>query len=408
MNSAQPFRKPHLRNTLIFGAIFALGVGVYVGKSGWPPMEVGPILAQENKDVAAPAAPPPQSVDLTEPQLKAIKVAPVAQRDFRIVKQAVGNVDFNQDMSTQVSSPYQGRILQIFAALGDRVERGQKLFTIESPDLLTAEATLIQTAGVLELTSKNLVRLRGAAKIGGSAQKDLDQAIADQQTAEGALKAARSALPIFGKSEAEIDQIVASRKVDGAMVILSPVAGVVSARNAAPGLLVQPGGAPAPFTISDNSQMWLNAYVAESDAPPMAVGQAVLARVAAYPDTDFAGKVTWVGQTLDPATHRMLVRSQIKDPNRLLRAGMLATFTITTEHPEQSVGIPVNGVVRMGDGTMTVWIAKSSTHFEQRVVTIGIRQDGYAQVLSGLAPGEQVIVDGAIFMDNILNAGPSD
>ena len=162
MNSEQPSRKPHLRNALIFGAIIALGVGVYVGKSGWPPMEVAPVLAQENKDVAAPAAPPPQSVDLTEPQLKAIKVGQVALRDFRIVKQAVGNVDFNQDMSTQVSSPYQGRILQVFAALGDRVERGQKLFTIESPDLLTAEATLIQTAGVLELTSKNLVRLRGA------------------------------------------------------------------------------------------------------------------------------------------------------------------------------------------------------------------------------------------------------
>ena len=122
---------------------------------------------------------------------------------------------------------------------------------IESEDLLQAESTLIAADGVLLMTTRVLNRQKAPAK--AAAQKDVDQAISDQQTAEGALLAARNAVAVFGKTEAEIDRVVAQRKVDSTLILLSPITGRVTARVAAPGLFVQPGNQPAPFTVADLS-----------------------------------------------------------------------------------------------------------------------------------------------------------
>ncbi len=390
------------RNFLIVGAVALGGYYLLGGKDHWPFATPKPVVEEV---AAAPESGPP-TLELTEKQLQQVKIGKIGTRDFKVVKAAVGNVDFNQDRSTQVSTPYQGRIIEVMVYLGDHVKTGDPLFTIESPDLMSAASTLIQTAGVLDLTNANLTRLQGATKIGGAAQKDLDQAISDQKTAEGGYKAARIALTVFGRSEEEIDKIVKERKIDRALIIRSPVDGIVSSRVAAPGLLVQPGGTP--ITISDDSTMWLNSFVIESDALAMRVGQAVIAKVPTAGGEVFTGKVTRVGGSVDPNTHRLLVRSVIEDPEHKLRANMIATFEITTDKPEHSVSIPTTGVVREGDGTMTAWVQKDATHFVQRVVKLGIQQDGDDQVLDGLQEGEMVIVEGAIFVDNILNAPPSD
>jgi cobalt-zinc-cadmium efflux system membrane fusion protein len=402
-SEVQPPRSSKLRNALLVGAVLLGGYYVLGGKDHWP---FGKPAEPAAEAPAAERQSGPPTLELTEKQLEVIKVGKIAPRDFRNIKSAVGNVDFDQDASAQVSSPYQGRIMQVFVYLGDRVTKGQPLFTLESPDLMTAEGVLLQTAGVATLAQNNLARLRQATKLGGTAQKDLDQAVSDQMTAEANYKAARIAATVFGKTEEEIDQLVKDRKVDGALIIRSPVDGVVSARVAAPGLLVQPGGTP--ITVSDDSSMWLNSYVIESDALEMRPGEAVVAKVPTASDQPFTGKVTRVGGSVDPNTHRLLVRAQIDDPGHKLRAGMIATYEITVDKPTRALSIPEPGVVREGDGTRTVWIQKDKTHFEQRVVTLGAHQDGYVQLLDGVQEGEPVIVDGAIFVDNILNAPPSD
>jgi cobalt-zinc-cadmium efflux system membrane fusion protein len=114
---------------------------------------------------AGKAAPPEHSgprdydaVELSDTQREMISVATATTREFPREREAVGNIDFNEDMSVQVSTPYQGRIVQIKAKIGDVVTKGQVLFTIESPDLIQAESSLIAAAGVLELTSRALER----------------------------------------------------------------------------------------------------------------------------------------------------------------------------------------------------------------------------------------------------------
>jgi len=187
----------------------------------------------------------PITLDLTDTQLAAVKVEPVGERAFPVEKEAVGSIDFNEDMETQVFTPYPGKIIALFAAVGDDVKKGQTLFTIDSPDLLAAESTLIAAVGVMDLTTRNLARLRELYKTLAVSQKDLEQGISDQQTAEGTLRAARDSVRIFGKSDAEIDRIVADRLADPTLVVPSPINGRITARTASSGYFWATCAAPS-------------------------------------------------------------------------------------------------------------------------------------------------------------------
>ena len=394
-----------LARTSLAVVVLGLGAGVYFATRGGNRIEVAASAAAASSDATEAATADKQdkqSVNLTDQQLKSVKVEPVQEREFPIEKQAVGNIDFNQDLSVQVFTPYQGRIRELFKTIGDDVQKGDTLFTIDSPDLLQAESALIAASGVLQLTTRNLERLKGLYETRAVSQKDLEQAASDQQTAEGNLRAGRDSVRLFGKTDAEIDQIIARRMADARLVVPSPISGQVTARNAAPGLYVQPGSAPAPYTVSDINKMWMLANVIETDSPAFRIGQDVRVRVNAFPDREFEGRVTKIGAQVDSATRRLMVRSEINDPQHELRAGMFANFVISVGTPARSAAVPVDGVVREGDGTMTVWVTADRRRFTRRTVKVGQRRDGYAQILDGLQIGELIATEGALFLSNAL------
>lgn len=343
----------------------------------------------------------PAAVGLTGKQLDAIKIDPAQLRDFQTIKSSVGTIDFNQNKLVQVFSQYPGKIIDARFNVGDEVKQGDVLFTIDSPDLLQAESNLLSSAGQMQLQSRNLARLSQLLKAGGSAQKDVDQAMSDQQTAEGNFRAAKDAVRMFGKSDDDIATILQDRKIDSTLRVGSPIAGRIIARNAASGFLTQPGNSPAPFSVADLSTMWMIANIVETDAILYQVGQPLEVQVPAYPDKSFRGSVTTVGSTIDPVTHRLLVRSEISDPEHLLRAGMFASFLTRIGSPVTSTAVSANAVVREGDGTLTVWVTADRQNFQRRIVTVGIsNQAGFAQILSGLSPNELVVSDGGIFLSN--------
>jgi len=366
----------------------------------------GTATAAEKDAPKAGEAAVKDSVDLSDAQVKGLKVDGAATHVFSVQRTAVGSIDFNENRSVQVFPPYQGKIIEAYGDVGDEVAKGKTLFTIDSPDLVQAESALIAAAGVFDLTSATLKRARDLYQTKSIAEKDMEQAVSDQQAAEGALKAAREAVRVFGKTEAQIDAIVASRRIDPALVVTSPVSGRITARIAQPGLLVQPGSTPAPFTISDVSSVWMLANVPESDSPVFHVGQEVSVSVMALPQRVFQGKITAIGETVDPNTHTAVVRSEVRDPKHELRSGMLATFIIRTGAPLAAVAVPLNGVVREGDGTMSIWVTTDRHHFTRKTVTIGLQQDGMDQITQGLEPGQLVVTDGAIFLSNMLVAAP--
>ncbi len=392
----------------VTGVLIALAVVLYLawrsGDSAKPPLGPATAANAEISDGRPTPAHDRDSVDLSDAQLAWVKVEPVEDRDFPRQKEAIGSIDFNEEMTVQVFTPYQGRIIALYGSVGDDAEKGQTLFTIDSPDLLQAESNLIAAAGVLELTTRNLARLRDLYATRAVSQREVEQAASDQQTAEGNLRAGRDAVRLFGKTDAEIDHIIAQRSADPTLVVRSPITGRITARNAAPGLFVQPGNAPAPYIVANLDTMWMMANVAEADSPAFHVGQEVQVTLDAFPGRVFAGKVTTIGANVDPVTRRVLVRSEVKNPQHELRSGMFAEFVISVGPPMRSPAVPLDGVVREGDGTMTIWVTADRRRFTRRTVTVGEQHAGYRQILSGVQPGELVATEGALFLSNALAA----
>jgi membrane fusion protein, heavy metal efflux system len=144
------------------------------------------------------------------------------------------------------------------------------------------------------------------------------------------------------------------------------------------------------------------ANVIESDVPAFRLGQPVRAQVTAYPGRDFDGKLSTIGTAVDPNSHRTFVRDEIKDPDNLLLCGMYGSFVIEIGPPLRATAVPADAVVREGDGTMTVFVTADGLTFVKRIVEVGLRQDGYVQIVKGLKTGERVATTGALRLSNLL------
>jgi cobalt-zinc-cadmium efflux system membrane fusion protein len=268
---------------------------------------------------------------------------------------------------------------------------------------MTASSALLAAQATEVANKKALDRANTLHGTQGISDQNVEAAVSAEAQSNAAFQAARDALGVFGKSP---DAVLGSHKVDPLLVVRSPIAGRVTARNAQPGLLVQPASATAPFTVADSSRLWMVATAAESDSSKFHVGQPVDVTVPALPGVTLRGRIDTVGASVDPNTHTVQLRSTIDDPQHLLRANMLATFAVHTGNAVRALALPVDGVVREGDGTMTTWVTTDGKHFTQRVVHVGLMRDGYDQIVDGLSAGEHVVTKGAIFLDNMLAADP--
>jgi membrane fusion protein, heavy metal efflux system len=257
-----------------------------------------------------------------------------------------------------------------------RTELGSVAFA-EDPAIVQAESTLLGAAATLQLTRKELQRARLLYGAQGVSGREVEQATSDAQTAAAALAAARVALHALGKGDAQIDRMIATGHIDA-----SPAAQAAT--------------------------QWVEANVFESDIGLVHPGESVRVAVTAYPGKTFTGRVHAVYATVDPNLHRQTVRCEVADPMRQLRPGMLATITIELRSPLDALAVPADGVVREGDGTLTAWVTSDRRHFTQRVIKTGLREDGQVQILAGLQPKELVVTRGAIYLDNMINAAPSD
>lgn len=297
---------------------------------------------------AEPGAPGPggaasaaKALDLTPEQRSVLKIEPVGTFSFVVESETVGTVSFDEDAA-----------------------------------VVQAESTLISAAANLEMSRKELRRVQSLGELNGIAPKELEGAVAAQQTASAALKAARDALRTLGKSDALIDRMVATGQFD------SP-------------------GTAAHIT-------WVVANVPETDSPRIRSGQRVSVRVPAHSDREYIGRVARVYSTIDPNTHRLTVRARVEDPKGDLRPGMLATVVIRTMDPLESLAVPTTAVVREGDGSMITWVTTDQRHFTERSLTLGLQREGRYQVLSGLKANELAVTEGGVFLSNLLEAPPSD
>jgi membrane fusion protein, heavy metal efflux system len=181
--------------------------------------------------------------------------------------------------------------------------------------------------------------------------------------------------------------------------IHAPIDGTVIARKVGPGQFVRSDLGEALYAIADLSTMWLKAYVPDKDILLMRVGQQIEVRIIAMPDRVFKARVMTIGASSDAATRRVIVRSEIPNPDGVLKAEMFASFKISTGESQPAPAVPLEALIREGDLAI-VWVQQEPMVFRRRMVKTGSEQDGRVQITDGLAAGELVVARGAIFVDN--------
>jgi len=405
-----------VRPLIGIGAAIAL---VVLAAIGWG------MLHPSGSGAAAPepANAEPGTFRPTPAQLAGLQIMPVATRTFRSEQQTEGTIATDDELTTQVFSPYSGRVTRLIARLGDRVEQGAPLFAVEASefvqavnDLIAALANLKTARSQLAQAVTNEKRAHDLYLAKGGALKDWQQSQTDLTSAQNtvrsneiALAAVRNRLRILGKSDPEIADLEAqpTQRIDPVAIVPAPISGTVTQRQVGLGQYINSaatGAANPVYTIGDLTTVWLIANVRETDTALMRTGAPVEVRVPAYPDRIFKAKISWVGPSLDPNTHRLPVRADVENPDGALKPGMFANFAIITGDTATATAVPQSAIVYEGD-TARVWVARDDGTIVVRAVTTGRTESGMAEITEGLSPGEKVVTSGALFIDR---AGGAD
>jgi cobalt-zinc-cadmium efflux system membrane fusion protein len=353
----------------------------------------------------------------TPKQWASLGVSPVAEVVFRNEHMTEGKISVDEDRATLVFSPYSGRVIKLLAKPGDAVTAGQPLFIVEAPDMVQAQNDFINSIAGLNkarsaLDLARIVEQQNKTLFEGKAGslRDLQQSQANTRAAENDVRAtqtsvevSRNRLRILGMTDDEITKFSDTGAVSPHMTIYSPLAGTVIQRKVGPGQYIntssQNANASDPsFVIGDLSTVWLIAYVRESEAPNVRVGQAVQFKVLAYPQRTFSANINYVATSLDTGTRRLLVRATIDNSKNLLRPEMFANVKIVTTEGDSSLGVPLEAIVYDGKSTH-VWIARSDQSVERREIKTGQSNGQMVEVLDGLRHGESVISKGTLFVD---------
>lgn len=350
----------------------------------------------------------------TATQWSTLTVQPVAMEKFYSECLTEGKIAIDEDHVTRIFSPYAGRVTKILAAPGDSVQRGQAIFVVEAADSVQGQNDFIAALTALNkarsrvtLTQVTERRLGGLAKDKLIALKDWQEAQVnltgaqnDLRSSDITLEAARNRLRLLGKSDEEIDAFEKTGVITPDAAVYSPLAGTIIQRKVGPGQYVNAGASDSDpvFLIGNISKVWLVAYIRESDAPKVKIGQTIKFSVLAYPDREFEGRISHVATSMDPTSHRLMVRATIDNSEGLLKPEMFASVRVLTDQGGPTAAVPREAVIYEGD-TARVWIAREDQGVELRNLRLGLSSARSVQVLDGLAPGEKIITRGTLFID---------
>jgi len=346
---------------------------------------------------------------------------PVVSQTFRSEHVTEGKISINEDHSTPIYPPYAGRVTRLMAKPGDFVKQGQVLFYIEAADMVQAQndflaarsglnkaKSQVSISEIIEKQNRSLYEGKaGPLRDFQTAETTLAQARADLRTAEAALEATRNRLTILGKTDEEIAAFQDQGKINSETPIYSPLPGTVVQRKIGPGQYVSyisTGAVDPVYTIGDLSTVWVVAYIRESEAPKVHIGQQMEFTMLAYPGMTFKAKIDHVAASLDPSVRRLMVRATIDNNDGRFKPEMFATVTIYTEEGESSLAVPRDAVIYEAQNAR-VWVVRKDKSIEVRQIKTGITSGGMIQVLEGLHPGETVVTKGSIFVDQAAGSG---
>jgi membrane fusion protein, heavy metal efflux system len=348
----------------------------------------------------------------TAAEWASLTIEPVTERAFRAEHVTEGKIAVDEDRSTPVFSPYAGRVTKLLARPGDSVVQGQPLFVIEAADTVQAQNDFIAAMTGLNkaksaLDLAQLQDKRAKDLFEGKAvplkdyqqtQATLIQAQNDLRSSQTALEAARNKLRILGLTDDAISAFQEKGRINPETTIFSPLTGTVVQRKIGPGQYVNTGASDPVFVIGDLSTVWLTAFVRETDASTVSVGQEIVFNVLALPGRPLTARINYVSAAIDPATRRLLVRATVDNKKGLLKPEMFANVTIYSAGDHPAVGVPKQALIYEGD-QVRVWVAHEDKSLELRQIKPGLSNGELVEVDGNLKPGERIVTKGSLFID---------
>ena len=326
-------------------------------------------------------------------QMAHVQVLTVQPTTLTRTLRLTGAVAYNSFHTTPVITQVSGPVSRIMVVPGQRVERGQPMMYVASPDYSQLRSNYLKAKDAYALAQKSYDRAKDLYQHHAIAEQNLEQAESAEVQAGGDLAAAEAALRVLGVSD--LDALVKGPASFEATV-RAPISGQVVEQDIAVGQLLQTAATQC-FLVSDTSTVWVLVNVYQKDLPYVHVGDTVRIQTEAYPDV-FSGRISYVAASLDPNTRTLQARIETSNPGEKLKKDMFVVATVDAGTIRNAIAIPDAAVLRDSENQPFVYVQNSSNQFGRRTVTLGESINGQTQIITGLNPGDRVIGNGSIFL----------
>ena len=373
-------------------ALFALS-----GCDGPPPNATG---------ANPPPSPDKGLVRLTAEEIKSagIIMQPVKRSEFRTIRDFPGTIEPNEHALAEITTLVRGRVIDVYADLGREVKGGTLLALLYSSELGMAQSAYLKATAKLNVAERAFRRAELLLKEKVIGVAELQRREGEMLSLRAELREARDRLLILGLTDEDLRNLDRNHTIRSHVPVVAPFDGRIIARNLTKGEVVET--TEKLFVVADLSDVWVTAVIPEKDIPYIrpdqtGTGQSVEVHVAAYPGQAFQGRITYVGDVLDPATRTMRLRLELPNPERKLKPAMYATVRVYSEPEANALLIPESAVQRDRDRQF-VFVEREPTIFEARDVKLGSSNGREIKVLDGLLEGEAIVTNGAFVLKSEL------
>jgi RND family efflux transporter MFP subunit len=340
------------------------------------PQAKGMKVGEDNVTLAADA-----------PQWKVLHLGPVQKSAVHWSEPVPARVKIDETRAARVGSPLGGRITQVFIELGQPVKIGDPLFTVASPDIAGLRSEREKAQVDYEVSKERLARTRAMVEVRAAPQKDeLD---ADQQY--------RQAVLALKLAQSKLASLKVSSRAENEFTVVAPRDGVVVEKNVLSAQQI--GTEPGLVSVADLASVWVVAEIFEADAIGIAAGTTAQITSPSLPDLSLEAKVEMVSAVVDPVRHTVPVRVRLDNEGGRLKPNVFAQMRFAVTPPENSVEIAASALCTDG-AKQFVYVQSAEGKFTRREVVAGSAREGKVPILKGLKPGEVVVEEGAILLDN--------
>lgn len=351
-----------------------------------------PAPAPETKTVIDP-----NLVTLT-PELEAnTKIGAVDEVQFVDTLRIPGRIQVDEQYESRAGASITGRISTLDVNLGDEVKAGQRLATIKSTELAQYQLNYIKASQQVQLQTKAVDRAKQLLEADVISQAELQRREGELHAANAEVNAARDQLVVLGMAPGSISKLGLQNSGMSTSQVNSKITGTVIARNARLGQVVAP--AEELFVIADLSHVWAVAEIPEQQIAHIREGQSLNIEVPALDDVELTGTLAFVGDIVNPATRTVMARANISNSKMLLKPDMLITILLEAK-PEKVIAIPSTAIVRENNADHVFAQTLKSKQYKLLPVTLGRTYADKREVLQGLQPGDQIVLDGAFHVNN--------